>query len=84
MGTLYSRCIGALVSRGEYIFNLDNDDMYFIDNLFYSIYNIGKNENLDIISFLAINIRNYSSNVIYMKNLFSIQSLNEFYLNNLI
>ena len=33
-----------------------------------------------IISFLAINIRNYSSNIIYMKNLFSIQSSNEFYL----
>ena len=80
MGTLYSRSIGALVSRGEYIFNLDNDDIYFCHDLFDSIYKIGKNENLDIISFLAINIRNYSSNVIYMKNLFSIQFSDEFYL----
>ena len=53
--------------------------MYFNHNLFDSIYTIGKNENLDIISFLAINIWNYSSNVINMKNLFSIQSPNEFY-----
>ena len=79
MGTLYSRCIGALSSQGEYIFNLDNDDMYFNHNLFGSIYTIGKNENLDIISFLAINIWNYSSSVINMKNLFSIQSPKEFY-----
>jgi cellulose synthase/poly-beta-1,6-N-acetylglucosamine synthase-like glycosyltransferase len=48
MGTLYSRCVGALASQGEYIFNLDNDDMYFNHNLFDSIYTIGKNENLDI------------------------------------
>ena len=48
MGTLYSRCIGVLASQGEYIFNLDNDDMYFSHNLFDSIYKIGKNENLDI------------------------------------
>ena len=80
MGTLYSRSIGALASRGEYIFNLDNDDIYFSHDLFDSIYKIGKDENLDIISFLAINIRNYSTNVIYMKNLFSIQFSNEFYL----
>ena len=80
MGTLYSRCVGALASQGEYIFNLDNDDMYFNHNLFDSIYTIGKNENLDIISFLAINIWNYSSNVINMKNLFYIQSPNEFYM----
>ena len=80
MGTLYSRSIGALASRGEYIFNLDNDDIYFSHDLFDIIYKIGKDENLDIISFLAINIRNYSTNVIYMKNLFSIQFSNEFYL----
>ena len=80
MGTLYSRCIGVLSSQGEYIFNLDNDDMYFSHDLFDSLYKTGKNENLDIISFLAINIWNYTSNIIYMKNLFSIQSSKEFYL----
>ena len=26
---LYSRSIGVLISKGKYIFNLDNDDMYF-------------------------------------------------------
>jgi glycosyltransferase involved in cell wall biosynthesis len=79
-GTLYSRSLGVLFSKGKYIFNLDNDDMYFSHDLFDSLYKIGKKENLDIISFLAINIWNYTSNVIYMKNLFSIQSSNEFYL----
>ena len=29
MGTLYSRCIGALLSKGKYIFCLDNDDLFF-------------------------------------------------------
>ena len=48
MGTLYSRSIAALVSKGKYIFSLDNDDMYFDFDVFDYIYKRGKNENLDI------------------------------------
>ena len=33
-GTLYSRSIGVLISKGKYIFNLDNDDMYFDFDVF--------------------------------------------------
>ena len=49
MGALYSRSIAALMSKGEYIFGLDNDDMYFYYDVFDYIYLKGKIENLDII-----------------------------------
>ena len=29
-GSLYSRCIGTLISKGKYIFPLDSDDLYLI------------------------------------------------------
>ena len=35
-GTLYSRCIGVLSASGKYIFSLDNDDMYFDEDIFFS------------------------------------------------
>ena len=44
MGTLYSRSIGVLKSKGKYIFSLDDDDMYFDIDIFGKIYGIGKNE----------------------------------------
>ena len=34
MGALYSRSIAALMTKGEYIFGLDNDDMYFYHDVF--------------------------------------------------
>ena len=79
-GTLYSRCIGVLVSKGNYIFNLDNDDLYFCEDLFDNIYNIASNEELDIINFMTINIYNYAIRISHMKNLFSVIYPNEFYL----
>ena len=54
MGTLYSRCIGTLLSKGEYIFNLDNDDMIFDENVLEFIYKNAKNGNLDIVAFKSI------------------------------
>ena len=71
MGTLYSRSIGALKSKGKYIFSLDNDDMYFDADIFGKIYKIGKNENLDIIGFLTVNLWNYKGSIKKMKNIFT-------------
>ena len=71
MGTLYSRSIGALMTKGEYIFGLDNDDMYFDFDVFDFVYKKGKNENLDIINFLTVNIRNYTTNIENMKNIYT-------------
>ena len=37
-GTFYSRSIGVLESKGEYIFPLDNDDMVFDRDVFDIVY----------------------------------------------
>lgn len=80
MGTLYSRSIGALISKGEYIFSLDNDDMYFDYDLFDYVYKKGKKENLDIIHFLTINVLNYTDDIYRMKNIFTYLYPEELYL----
>ena len=40
MGILYSRSIGTLLSKGEYIFPLDNDDLFLDEDVFKTISNI--------------------------------------------
>ena len=54
MGTLYSRSIGVLSAKGEYIFSLDNDDIFLNNDLFSTIYKIIKNDGFDIIEFNGI------------------------------
>ena len=54
MGTLYSRSIGVLQSKGNYIFPLDNDDMFFDDDVFSFLYEEANNFNYDIVGFKAI------------------------------
>ena len=51
MGTLYSRCIGTLNSKGKYIFPLDNDDYFFDEGLFHIITNEAEIGNFDIVEF---------------------------------
>ena len=48
---LYSKSIGALNSNGEYILELDQDDMFIREDLFNIIYNESKINNLDLIQF---------------------------------
>ena len=57
MGSLYSRSIGVLISQGEYIFPLDNDDMFFSEFIFSSILKIAQESNLDIVGFRGIKMR---------------------------
>ena len=52
MGTLYSRCIGALLSKGEYIFCLDNDDLFFDEDVFDYVYKQSIKNHLDIMIIL--------------------------------
>lgn len=54
MGILYSRSIGTLLSRGEYIFPLDNDDLFLDEDVFKSISNIAIESNIDIVEFKGI------------------------------
>ena len=59
-GTLYSRCIGVLLSKGKYIFSLDNDDMFFTNDLFNTIYQYQENTKFDIIVFHSVFCKKYS------------------------
>ena len=68
MGTLYSRCIGSLMSKGKYIFPLDNDDMFFYEDVFDFVYKKAKEGNFDIIGFKSIYIQNYNDNITKMRD----------------
>ena len=59
MGTLYSRSIGTLNARGEYIFPLDNDDMFSYEDIFDTIYNISKYQKYDIVEFKTFDVPDY-------------------------
>ena len=63
MGTLYSRSIGSLAAKGKYIFALDNDDIFFNENLFENIYHIVDINDFDIVEFKSFNIPNYHPNI---------------------
>ena len=63
MGTLYSRCIGTLKSKGKYIFPLDNDDLFLSGNLFENIYKVAEFYSYDIIEFKSFTIQNYNPNI---------------------
>ena len=54
MGILYSRSIGALLSKGKYIFPLDNDDMFLDKDVFKTISSIANESNIDIVEFKGI------------------------------
>jgi len=63
MGTLYSRCIGVLNSKGKYIFALDNDDVLLNENILDIMYNIAEKGNYDIVESKAFTIPNYQPNI---------------------
>ena len=68
MGTLYSRSIAALIAKGKYIFSLDNDDLYFDEDLLDIIYKRAKKEKIDVIEFLTIDAWNYNiERILYEK-----------------
>ena len=58
-GTLYSRNIGILNSKGKYIMNLDNDDLFLDNEVFDDIYKEMNNTNFDIIGFNDLEASNY-------------------------
>ena len=63
MGTLYSRSIGAMAAKGEYIFNLDNDDMVLDKDVYYIITNYADKSCFDIIGFKGI-YSNYGPDIL--------------------
>ena len=68
MGTLYSRNIGTLTAKGEYIFALDNDDLFITDDLLYIIYGIAKQDNFDIVNFKSIKEYSYNPKIDKIKD----------------
>ena len=74
MGTLYSRSLGVLMSKGEYIFPLDNDDFFFSCDIFSSILRIAQEYKFDIVGFRAISINDYENiDIEKMKDLYDYQ-----------
>ena len=60
MGILYSRSIGVLNSKGKYIFCLDNDDVFYDENLFSYVFNFSENKDYDIVEFKSFYMKRYS------------------------
>ena len=67
MATLYSRNIGILHSKGEYILNLDNDDLFMNVDLFDALYNEAVRGNFDLVGFAAVESYSYNPTINQMK-----------------
>ena len=61
MGTLYSRSVGALSAKGKYIYCLDNDDLFYDENLFERIYEIAEETDYDIVGFKSYYAKKFST-----------------------
>ena len=59
---LYSKSIGALNSKGKYIIQLDQDDIFIRDDLFDIIYYEAEGNNLDLLQFRDITKNNFHFN----------------------
>ena len=59
MAILYTKSIGVLSAKGDYIFLLDNDDILLVDDLFEIIYEEATARNYDIIEYKWIISKNY-------------------------
>ena len=68
MATLYSRNIGILNSKGKYVMNLDNDDLFMNSYVFDDIYQEAEKGNYDIIGFNAIECKNYNPLITQMND----------------
>ena len=53
-GALYTKTKGVLLSKGKYILLLDQDDFYLQKDAFSTLYEIMKEDNLDILGFSSV------------------------------
>ena len=60
-GQFYCRNIGAIECKGEYIVNLDSDDMYVDSDVFETIYHSIKEGNFDILAFKMFEAYSYTN-----------------------
>ena len=68
MGTLYSRSIGSLMAKGNYIMCLDNDDLFFDEDVFDFLYKQAQKDNLDLVSFRVMVSKNYYDEISKMQD----------------
>ena len=62
---LYSKSIGALYANGKYIIQLDQDDMFIMEEAFDSLFKHAEENNLDLIKFRDICVK---KNFIFLIN----------------
>ena len=67
-GSLYSRCVGTLIAKGKYIFPLDNDDMFFDEDVFDYISKKAMKHDYDIVGFKSVYVHSYNSSIDEMKD----------------
>ena len=75
MGILYSRSIGALSAKGEYILCLDNDDIFYDGHLFENILKNEEINDFDIVEFKSFYVKKYN-------NLSKLSEIKESHFNN--
>jgi glycosyltransferase involved in cell wall biosynthesis len=68
---LYSKSFAALNSKGKYIIQLDQDDIFISDDVFDKLYYEGEKEDLDL-----VNIRDIYKQDFIFKNLTIVNSIN--------
>ena len=66
-GILYTRSIGVLLSKGKYLFTLDNDDLFMNDDIFHIITQINEKGNFDIVEFKAISNKKINRHILNSK-----------------
>ena len=57
------------MSKGKYIFPLDNDDLIFGEDIFDYLYKINKKIECDIVGFKAVQAESYVDDICEMKDL---------------
>ena len=67
-GLLYSRAMGILNSTGEYVMNLDPDDILAEYNSLNTLYYIAKKKNAEVIEFLMKLIHSNQNNISSLNN----------------
>jgi glycosyltransferase involved in cell wall biosynthesis len=65
-GSLYSRSIGTLNSKGRYIMALDSDDIFSNEFLFYKCYKESEKNDLDILEFSGFRVKKTILEKIYI------------------
>ena len=79
-GTFYSRAMGIINSRGQYLLNLDPDDKLKSCSDLKILYNKAKKSNLDYIRYLVKRVPRSKSEIVELNKMNKLQLINEDFL----